>query len=44
MSEIKPLLREVLHMPDAESVRRTLEESIVDPELLRYMNVAPGLG
>lgn len=44
LAEIKPLLRELLHMPDAESVRQILQESIVDPNLLRYINVAPGLG
>ena len=44
LSDIKPLLREVLHMPDAESVRQVLKETIVDPDLLRYINIAPGLG
>jgi len=44
LSEIKPLLRELLHMPDADSVRHSLQESIVDPNLRRYINVAPGLG
>ena len=44
MSEIKPLLRQLLHMPDAESVRQAMLESIADPDLIRYVNVAPGLG
>lgn len=44
MSEIKPLLREVLQLPDADSVQQVLQESIIDPDLRRYINIAPGLG
>ncbi|MBC6428934.1 MAG: phosphoenolpyruvate--protein phosphotransferase [Cellvibrionales bacterium] len=44
LSELKQLLRHVLKLPDAESVRRVLNESITDPQLRRFAEMAPGLG
>ena len=43
LKEIKPILRNILHLPDAASVRQTLVESIDDPDLLRFINIAPSL-
>jgi len=44
ISEIRLLLREILHLPDADAVREALLEVVTDPEVRRYINVAPGLG
>lgn len=44
MAGLKPLLREILHLPDADRVREALVETITDPDVLRYIKVAPGLG
>jgi phosphotransferase system, enzyme I, PtsP len=44
ISEIRLLLREILHLPDADAVREALLELVTDPEVRRYINVAPGLG
>ncbi len=39
VSDLKPLLREALHLPDAASVRQTLTEFITDPGLKRLLNL-----
>lgn len=44
ISEIRALLREILHLPDADAVREMLLDAVTDPEVLRYIKVAPGLG
>lgn len=44
ISEIRALLREILHLPDADAVREMLLGAVTDPEVLRYIKVAPGLG
>ncbi|MEQ9567088.1 MAG: phosphoenolpyruvate--protein phosphotransferase [Pseudomonadales bacterium] len=44
ISEIRALLREILHLPDADAVREKLLDVVTDPEVLRYIKVAPGLG
>jgi len=44
VKKIRALLNEILHVPDADTVREILQESIADPDLLRYIKVAPGLG
>mgnify|MGYP003672999107 CR=1 FL=1 len=44
ISEVRVLLRQILHLPDADAVREALLEVITDPEVRRYINVAPGLG
>ena len=43
VSSLKPLLRSVLRMPSAETVRQAVEDSVVDPDIRRYIKLAPGL-
>ncbi len=44
IAEIRLLLREILHLPDESMVRERLLEAVKDPEVRRYIKVAPGLG
>lgn len=44
IKDIRALLSQILHLPDADAVREMLQETITDPDLLRYINIAPGLG
>ena len=43
-SKLRSALREILHVSDADSVRARIEETVTDPEVKKYMRLAPGLG
>ena len=42
--QLRPLLKDILQMPDAESVRACVEATITDEEMRKYVRLAPGLG
>ena len=42
--QLRAILRDILHMPDGDSVRELIQSTIRDPELLKYARLAPGLG
>lgn len=42
-SRLRSSLRELLHMPDGDSVRELVRSTIVDPEVHKYITLAPGI-
>eukprot|EP00903_Cladosiphon_okamuranus_P004537 g4535.t1 len=43
-NQLHGLLKEILLLPDGDSVRELVGSTITDPELLKYVRLAPGLG